>query len=129
MLTFKNLREANTARMPQFKNAKGEPAHSKPDGSDWSLNDWYTALMGEAGEAGNILKKIRRGDFSLYEGRDDLANEFADVAIYLDLLAKQCGINLDEAITYKFNYVTRRIGGDVIICEDGSWYHENASSR
>ena len=33
-LTFNNLREANKARLPQFKNAKGEPAHEKEDGSD-----------------------------------------------------------------------------------------------
>ena len=34
-LSFNVLRAANTRRMPQFKNAKGEPAHEKEDGSDW----------------------------------------------------------------------------------------------
>jgi hypothetical protein len=36
-LTFGELRRANIARLPQFKNSKGEPSHEKADGSDWSL--------------------------------------------------------------------------------------------
>lgn len=39
ILTFAELREANIARLPQFKNKHGEPAHSQPDGSDWSISD------------------------------------------------------------------------------------------
>jgi hypothetical protein len=50
-LTFAELRTANMARLPQFKNAKGEPAHSKPDGSDWLLSAWCNATLGELGEA------------------------------------------------------------------------------
>lgn len=59
-LTFNTLRGANLARLPQFKNAKGEPAHSQPDGSDWVLAQWCNAVTGELGEAANIIKKVDR---------------------------------------------------------------------
>ena len=31
-LTFNSLRGANKARLPQFQNCHGEPAHSEPNG-------------------------------------------------------------------------------------------------
>jgi len=119
-LTFNTLREANTRRLPQFKNAKGEPAHSKQDGSDWSLNDWLTAVAGELGEAANLLKKIRRGDFGINQARPELSDELADVVTYLDILAKQCGIDLGQATITKFNRVSERVGSNVFIRADGS---------
>ena len=120
-LTFNTLRGGNTARLPEFKNAKGEPAHSKEDGSDWSLNDWYTAVSGELGELGNVLKKVRRGDLSLDEARPELSKELADVVTYLDILAKQCDIDLGNATMAKFNEVSKRVGSNVRIgVED--WY-------
>ena len=33
---FSQLRRASLARLPKFKNLKGDPAHLEPDGSDWS---------------------------------------------------------------------------------------------
>ncbi len=121
-LTFNVLREANTRRLPQFKNAKGERAHEKEDGSDWSLNDWLTAVTGELGEAANLLKKVRRGDFPLSEVREEIGNELADVATYLDILANQCEINLGNAIINKFNVVSDRVGSNIYIRGDGSDY-------
>lgn len=114
-LSFNILRAANMTRLPLFKNGKGEKAHSEPDGSDWSLNDWLTAVCGELGEAANILKKVRRGDFSLAEEKESLAKEFADVQIYLDILAFQAGIDLGAATVQKFNEVSDRIGAPVHI--------------
>ncbi len=125
-LTFNVLREANIRRMPQFKNAKGEPAHEKEDGSDWSLNDWLTAVTGELGEAANILKKVRRGDFTIDQARPELADELADVATYLDILANQCGINLGQATIGKFNKVSYKVGSNIFIRSDGSDYWINA---
>ena len=119
-LSFNVLREANARRMPQFKNAKGEPAHEKEDGSDWSLNDWLTAVVGELGEAANILKKVRRGDFGINQARPELADELADVVTYLDILACQCGIDLGSATITKFNRVSERVGSNVFIRSDGS---------
>lgn len=121
-LTLNVLREANVARIPQFKNAKGEPAHEKEDGSDWSLNDWLTAVVGELGEAANVLKKIRRGDFTIDQARPELADELADVLTYLDILASQCGINLGKATIDKFNRVSQKVSSNIFIRPDGSDY-------
>ncbi len=121
-LSFNVLREENKRRMPQFKNAKGEPAHDKEDGSDWSLNDWLTAVTGELGEAANVLKKVRRGDFTINQAMPELADELADVATYLDILANQCGIDLGKAIIEKFNRVSAKVDSNIFIRADGSDY-------
>jgi NTP pyrophosphatase (non-canonical NTP hydrolase) len=122
-LTFDALRRANTARLPQFKNAQGEIAHSKEDGSDWTPADWMTAVVGELGEAANIMKKIKRGDFGnrgednaqYWDALGKLAKEFADVIIYMDLLAMQYGLTLDSAVANKFNETSRKVGADVFL--------------
>lgn len=126
-LTFNTLRGGNEARLPEFKNRKGETAHVNADGSDWSLNDWAVALVGEAGEACNVLKKIRRGDMTLEEARPMLKQEFADVVIYLDLLAKQAGINLGEAIIETFNAKSKFVGSRVRLAAD-DWHYEEQPS-
>lgn len=88
-LTFKTLCQANLLRLPTFRNSKGEIAHSEPDGSDWDLEDWMVALSGEVGELMNLMKKLRRNDFTLEEKRKDIGKELADCVIYLDILAYQ----------------------------------------
>lgn len=131
-LLFNTLREANLKRMPEFKNAKGEYAHKRADGSDWSLGDWVTALVGEVGEAANLIKKVARGDMTLdtvlktnpdntkVTVRDELAHELADVQTYLDILAFQARIDLGQATIRKFNIVSARVGSDIRIRPDGS---------
>lgn len=114
-LTFAVLRNANVLRLPQFKNKHGEPAHSQPDGSDWSLGEWSNAVMGELGEAANLLKKIQRGDTTLHEARADLGDEFADVVIYLDLLAFRAGIDLGTAVQSKWNRTSVKVGSPLRI--------------
>lgn len=114
-LTFNDLRKANMKRLPQFKNSKGELAHEKPDGSDWSLAEWMNAVAGELGEAANIIKKIRRGDLTLQEARPMLAKEFADIVTYLDITAAQAGVDLGNATREKFNEVSNRVGADVFL--------------
>lgn len=121
-LNFDTLRAGNIHRLPQFKNSKGEPAHSEHDGSDWTLGDWVCALAGEVGEAANIIKKITRGDIDLDEARDALGREFADVVTYLDLLAYQCGINLAQYTISKFNEVSARVGATTRINQWGVSY-------
>lgn len=109
-LTFAQLRAANLARLPEFRNAQGEPAHSRPDGFDWSLSQWSNAVCGELGEAANLIKKIERGDFRLELARDALAEELADVQTYLDLLAHRAGVDLAAATIAKWNKVSIRVG-------------------
>ena len=101
-LCFEELRAANDsrARHPRFDDASG----------NWSLAEWTNAMCGEAGEAANIAKKIRRGDKQhppeFY--REGLAKELADVVIYADLVARAMGVRLEEAVRSKFNEVSER---------------------
>lgn len=114
-MTFAVLRAANVARLPRFKNKKGEPAHSQPDGSDWVLSTWCNAVLGELGELANLIKKVERGDLTLEEARAKLAKECADVATYLDILAFRLGVDLGQVVIDKFNEVSRRVDAGVFI--------------
>jgi NTP pyrophosphatase (non-canonical NTP hydrolase) len=112
-LTFEALRSANVARVGVFKNSKGEPAHSHPEGRDWCPAQWLQAMVGEVGEYANIRKKFERGDMDELAFGDAAWRELADVQIYLDLLAFNLGINLGEATRRKFNEVSARIGVNI----------------
>jgi len=123
-LTFNTLRGGNIARLPEFKNKKGQPAHSQKDGSDWKLSAWCNAVLGELGEAANIIKKIERGDFTLEEMRQELGKEFADVQTYLDILAFRAGIDLGQATIEKFNEVSKRVNSNIRLAAD-DWHRVN----
>lgn len=124
-LKFNTLREANIKRLPTFKNAKGEPAHSEPDGSDWKLSGWSNAVLGELGELANLIKKIERNDFSLLEIQQQIANEIADVQTYLDLLAFRCNVDLGQATIDKFNEVSKRVSSPIYISIDGTRVYDD----
>ena len=127
-LSFNTLRAANKMRLPQFKNSRGGPAHSKPDGSDWSPAQWLQAVVGELGEFANIRKKFERGDIDFDEYETLARKELADVATYLDLLAQRCldtqfgahptGVDLGQAVMDKFNEVSARVGSTISIAYD-----------
>ena len=85
----------------------------------WSPTDWACAFAGEAGEACNQVKKLRRldgADFRLDtpEERERItaaiAAELADTIIYADLLAARLGIDLGAAVVKKFNEVSEKKG-------------------
>lgn len=97
-LNFKTLRERNVQRSHEVFH----PIDS------WSITDWGCAVAGEAGELCNLLKKIKRGDFPLFDMKKEIAGEIADVVIYLDLLAERCGISLEDAIRDKFNAISEK---------------------
>jgi len=122
-LTFAALRGANRARLPQFRNSKGELAHSRADGSDWSPAQWLQAAVGELGEYANIRKKFERGDIDAITFHNQAADELADVITYLDILAMQLGIDLSAAIMDKFNRVSVRAGSTVRLAAD-DWHYE-----
>jgi len=96
-----------------------------PDGfghklGSWSLSDWFTATMGELGEAANVAKKLNRvrdGIAGNKETADELrvklAAELADTFIYLDLLAQAAGVDLAEAVTRTFNAKSDQIGSRI----------------
>jgi NTP pyrophosphatase (non-canonical NTP hydrolase) len=113
-LSFAELRAANLARNERWhpgKDGRGKGV----DG--WSLSDWICAVTGELGEAANIAKKLNRvrdglagNTQSEAELRGGFADELADVAIYLDLLAASQGVDLGAAIAAKFNATSARVG-------------------
>lgn len=105
-LTYDRLRAANVDRCIKW--------HPLGIGS-WSTSDWVVATLGELGEFASLVKMMNRERDGLVgnkfsPNREQLANELADVAIYLDLLAESLGINLGAAIVSKFNEVSVRNG-------------------
>ena len=98
-LTFDELRRVNVERCegPTFAHKVG----------DWSALEWAGAMCGEAGEAANLCKKIRRGEDVSH---DDVGRELADVVAYADLLAASLGLDLGYWVARKFNEVSIRRG-------------------
>lgn len=88
-LLFGVLRDANRARLPQFKNKHGELAHTKPDGSDWSPAQWLQAMLGELGELAQVRRSFEHGALSFEGYREHATKEVADVQIYLDIFARR----------------------------------------
>lgn len=109
-LTFAAFSAANRARCESsegFDHALGS----------WSLSDWFTAAVGELGEAANVAKKLNRvrdgvtgNKETEAELRDKLRGEVADAFIYLDLLAQSQGFALEDAIRETFDRKSREIG-------------------
>jgi NTP pyrophosphatase (non-canonical NTP hydrolase) len=93
-LTFAALRGANSARLPQFKNGRGGPAHRCADGSDWSPAQWFQAVVGELGEFAEARLLHEAGVTDRGEYRAEAAKELADVVTYIDILALRA---LDES--------------------------------
>lgn len=83
----------------------------------WSMSDWMVAVMGELGEAANIVKKLNRvrdgvpgNDIGETQLRANLKDEIADAYIYLDLFCTSAGIDLRDAVIAKFNKSSEKIG-------------------
>lgn len=113
-LSFAQLRIQNVKR--------SEQVFHKLD--DWSPTDWACALAGEAGEACNLVKKLRRldGADSAIDTPDqraklrlEIAVEIADVVIYADLLCARLGYNLGDMVRTKFNVVSHKRGSDILL--------------
>lgn len=121
-LGLRVLLNAQLARLPDFKNRLGAPAHKHPYGRDWTPAQWYQALSGEMGEYANVRKKFERGDLTKTEFKKQAANELADVLCYLSLLAFQLEIDLSCATIDKFNLVSNRVKSNVYLAPDGSNY-------
>jgi len=100
-LSFHDLRQANVPRCAE--------AFHDPD--SWSLERWALAMIGEAGEVCNAVKKIIREDGT--GSVDALAEELADVIIYCDLLAARARIDLAVAVRDKFNRVSEKRGSAI----------------
>lgn len=82
------------------------------DVQDWILPEWGNAVAGEVGELCNIIKKMQRGD-NLDDPKRMLADEMADIIIYIDLMATREGVDLGKAIINKFNEVSDELNCDI----------------
>jgi NTP pyrophosphatase (non-canonical NTP hydrolase) len=83
----------------------------------WSSSDWMVAVLGELGEASNVLKKLNRVRDGIPGNKETpeqlstkLACELADTYIYLDLLCQSLNIDLTEAVAGVFDAKSRQIG-------------------
>lgn len=101
-LSFGELRAVNETRVKRWHGDQGV--------FDWSVMEWACAMTGEAGEAANVAKKIKRLDTGMARKNYDreklvqaLGDEIADTIIYLDLLAMREGIDVAEAVRRKYN--------------------------
>jgi NTP pyrophosphatase (non-canonical NTP hydrolase) len=115
MLSFTDIRTKNVLR------SERDWKHKL---SDWSIAEWGNALAGECGEACNVMKKILRIDQNIRvelaektreQYVEELAEELADVFLYLDLTAAAAGIDLQQAIICKFNKKSAQIGSSIIL--------------
>lgn len=83
----------------------------------WSLSDWFTAMVGELGEAANIAKKLNRVRDGIPGNKQTpeelqamLLRELADVFIYLDLTVQAAGSQLSQIVPPVFDAKSQEIG-------------------
>lgn len=83
----------------------------------WSTSDWFVAILGELGEAANVVKKLNRirddirgNKESEAELRTKLQRELGDVFVYLDLLCRALGFSAFDAAIEVFNSKSKEIG-------------------
>lgn len=109
-LSFDDLAQVNRKRVERWH--PGFPHDA------WTGADWSNAMQGEAGEAGNVVKKLRRRELGVQDAvnipEDELmgklAIEIGDTAVYLDLLAQYYGLQLEDCVRFTFNRVSIREG-------------------
>jgi NTP pyrophosphatase (non-canonical NTP hydrolase) len=113
-MSFQGLREASASRVARWHKGGLE---------EWSVTDWATAMMGEAGEMCNAIKKLRRIETNahninvperhLTEVKDAIkfiAKEMGDTLIYMNLLAQRLGIDLEKSVIEVFNQKSEEYG-------------------
>lgn len=96
--------------------------HGEAGVGNWTPLEWAGAMCGEAGEAANVAKKIKRvqdelrgNEFSDHildatQLKPALGKELADTFFYMVLLAERCGIDLEAAIVDAFNRKSEEMG-------------------
>lgn len=108
-LTFKQLTEANLSRVSKWHSLES-----------WSPLEWAGAMAGEAGEACNAAKKLKRIQTGMpnitdresteEEARQKVLKEVADTVIYGALLCSRVGGDLESAVREVFNQKSEEYG-------------------
>lgn len=108
------MTDLNLSKFQQTNATRGTRWH-QGDLSQWSLLEWCGAMAGEAGEACNVAKKMRRIDLMLPNKeaglstrdivglRNKLANEIGDTIIYGLLILSNLGLDASEVVEYVFD--------------------------
>ncbi len=109
-LTFKEFSEVNRRRC---ESAMGFNHRL----NSWSTSDWITAILGELGEAANIVKKLNRcrdgvpgNNVTEIDLRNSLRKECGDVFVYLDLLCQSLGFFIADAAVEVFDAKSQQLG-------------------
>ena len=97
-LTLKEYQERNIAHS----------AKAFPECKDWVITDWTNAIAGEAGEACNIAKKVRRGDFTISEAKKAILKELADTMCYCSILMSVMRADIEEVVNDKYDEIVVR---------------------
>lgn len=111
-MDIKTLQQTNARRAYKW-HGESEP---------WTTVDWTNALAGEAGEACNKSKKLKRINTNLlnkeagisknnkFELQRGVAEECADAIIYAVLTIDHLGFEAEEIIRYVFNKKSEEYG-------------------
>ncbi|MDD3055151.1 MAG: MazG nucleotide pyrophosphohydrolase domain-containing protein [Aliarcobacter sp.] len=67
------------------------------------LEHLIVCMLGEFGEFSNLVKKVKRGDFTLNEVKGEINEEFIDIFIYLIKVANQLDINIENEYLKKMS--------------------------
>jgi len=117
--TFKSLRLANEARQAEWDSGEqislafrgNELAGEVGEALEHAVRALLLSIA--TGKACNIVKKLERENMGLAGStstKGQLAEELADIAICTDLIAMHAGIDLQSAITGKFNATSEKVG-------------------
>lgn len=100
MKFLKKLRQKNIARLDCIHGSVCK---------NFSELEWSACVAGECGELCNLIKKVRRGSKKLTKPViKEIGKEIADIIVYLDILAACYDIDIERAVTDKFNEVSDR---------------------
>lgn len=117
--TFNTLRNANISRQQEW------PGNEHADVPFRAIE-----FAGEAGELSEAIKKWLRASRGIKGSTAtlaDVASEMGDVVVALDLLAKEMGINLGDAVREKFNATSVKYNLRTYIGSDGDWHLKPAA--
>jgi NTP pyrophosphatase (non-canonical NTP hydrolase) len=108
--------------------------------STWSPGEWMNAILGELGEAANLVKKLTRIRDRVPGNKPEetpeylirrIGEELADTFIYLDLTFQSFGLDLSAEVQSKFRATSKKIGWEDTPSEhtassgpllSGSWF-------
>ena len=113
-MNLADIVKANTSRANRWH---------KGNMNEWNALEWSAAMCGEAGEAANAAKKLRRLEMDIpsinladrdlrteHDAKYQVAKECADTIIYALLLIERVGIDAECVLREVFNAKSEEYG-------------------